>query len=82
MQNLRKLWAKVKGQTAQGPEDEAFDEEIREHISLLESRYTAQGMSALDAARAARKQFGNVTVLKERQRAERGILSPEEWGSR
>ncbi|HZZ40487.1 MAG TPA: ABC transporter permease [Acidobacteriaceae bacterium] len=73
------LWARVKGQAAQGREDEAFDEEIREHIALLEGRYTAQGMSARDAARAARRQFGNVTALKERQRAQRGILSPAEW---
>ena len=36
-------------------------------------------MSAQEAARAARRQFGNVTVLKERQRAQRGILSPTEW---
>ena len=79
MGKLRMLWARVKGQAAQGREDEVFDEEMREHIALLEERYTAQGMSARDAARAARRQFGNVTVLKERQRAQRGILSPAEW---
>ena len=37
-------------------------------------------MSAEEAAQAARRQFGNVTFLKERQRAQRGILSPAEWG--
>jgi predicted permease len=79
MRKLRMLWSRVKGQAAQGREDEGLDEEIREHIALLEERYTAQGMSARDAARAARRQFGNVTVLKERQRAQRGILSPAEW---
>jgi predicted permease len=79
MRKLRMLWSRVKGEAAQGREDEAFDEEIREHIALLEERYTAQGMSARDAARAARQQFGNVTALKERQRAQRGILSPAEW---
>jgi len=55
------------------------DEEIREHIALLEERYRSQGMSARDASRAARRQFGNVTGLMERQRALRGILSPSEW---
>jgi predicted permease len=79
MGKLRMLWARVRGQAAQGREDEAFDEEIREHIALLEERYQAQGMSAREATRAARRQFGNVTVLKERQRAQRGILSPAEW---
>jgi macrolide transport system ATP-binding/permease protein len=79
MQRLRVLWAKLKGQVVQEREDHAFDEEIREHVKLLEKRYTAQGMSVREAARAARRQFGNVTALKERQRAQRGILSPTEW---
>ena len=79
MGKLRQLWSRVRGQAAQRREDEVFDEEIREHISLLEARYSAQGMSAPDAARAARRQFGNLTALKERQRAQRGILSPVEW---
>lgn len=79
MGKLRTLWARLKGQAARMREDNAFDEEIREHIALLQERYTAQGMSAHDAARAARRQFGNVTALKEQQRAQRGILSPAEW---
>ena len=58
MGKLRMLWARVRGQAAQGREDEAFDEEIREHIALLEERYQAQGMSAREATRAARRQFG------------------------
>ena len=79
MRKLRMLWSRVKGQAVQGREDDAFDEEIRDHIALLEERYVAQGLSARDAARAARRQFGNVTALKERQRTQRGILSPGEW---
>ncbi|HWE85802.1 MAG TPA: ABC transporter permease [Terracidiphilus sp.] len=79
MGKLRMLWARVQGQAAQGREDEAFDEEVREHIGLLEKRYQAEGMSAREAARAARRQFGDVTSLKERQRAQRGILSPGDW---
>ena len=79
MGKLRVLWARVRGQAAQKREDGVLEEEIREHIALLAERYTAQGMTAEDAARAARRQFGNATVLKERQRAQRGILSPEEW---
>jgi predicted permease len=79
MRRLRKLWARVRGQAGQTRADEAFGEEIREHIALLEERYAAQGMSAAEAAHAARLQFGNVTALRERQRAERGILAPGEW---
>jgi predicted permease len=79
MGKMRILWSRVKRQAAQAREDEAFDDEIREHIMLLEQRYMAQGMSVSQAARSARRQFGNAVVLKERQRAQRGILSPAEW---
>src|ERR1700758_4330905 len=79
MRRLRMLWARLKGQAAQGREDAAFDEEVREHISLLEARYRSQGMTEAQAARAARLQFGNVSGLKDRQRAQRGFLSPAEW---
>jgi predicted permease len=79
METLRVLWAKLRGQAAQKQEDELFDEEIHNHIALLEERYTAQGLSAREAARAARLQFGSATALKERQRVQRGILLLEEW---
>ena len=55
MPKLRMLWARVKGQAAQGREDKAFDVEIGEHIALLEERYRAQGMSVHDAVREARR---------------------------
>jgi predicted permease len=73
------MWARVKGQTVQSREGEAFDEEIREHLALLEQHFQSQGMSPRQAAVAARRQFGNATALKERQRAYRGFLSPTEW---
>ena len=79
MGKLRMLWSRVKGQAVQVREDEAFEEEMHEHIALLEKRYQAQGMSARESAQAARRQFGNVAALKEKQRAQRGILSPVEW---
>jgi predicted permease len=79
MWKLRVLMHRAWGQVAHRREDEGLDEEIRNHVALLEERYAAQGMSARESARAARRQFGNATVLKERQRAQRGILSVEEW---
>lgn len=72
------LWERIRVQAAQSREDVAFDAEIREHIALLEERYRAQGMNARDAAHAARRQFGNVTALRVRQRSQRGILAPTE----
>ncbi|HUN85895.1 MAG TPA: ABC transporter permease, partial [Terracidiphilus sp.] len=80
MDRLRTTWAKLKGQAVQSREDDAFTDEIREHITLLTQHYRAQGMSAEEATHAAHRQFGNVTQLKERQRWQRGMLSPAEWG--
>jgi hypothetical protein len=79
---ILRLWAaKTKGLFMQTREDQDLDGAIQDHIALLRERYIRQGMSAQDAHRAARKQFGNVTMLKERQRAQRSFLSPAEiWG--
>jgi hypothetical protein len=67
---ILRLWAaKTKGLFMQRRDDQDLDGEIQVHIALLKERYVRQGMSAQDAHRAARIQFGNVTILKERQRA-------------
>jgi predicted permease len=79
MQMLRIFWSRLLGQAMQEREDIAFEEEIRSHLDLLEQRYRSRGMNKRDAAHAARRQFGNVTGLKERQRSQRGILSLSEW---
>jgi hypothetical protein len=42
-----------------------FESEIEEHIRLLTERYRRQGMTAEAALMAARRQFGNVTLLNE-----------------
>ena len=74
------LWAaKVKGILTQKRQDNEFDAELQSHLHLLTERYLRQGMSHDDAAGAARRQFGNVTLLQERQRAQRSFLSPAEW---
>ena len=48
--------------------ESAFDEEMRTHLEMLAERYRLQGMNPKEAARAARRQFGNTTLLKQRQR--------------
>src|SRR5438477_7098271 len=77
---LLRLWlARTKGALTGRSEDPQMDEEIAEHLALLQEHYLSCGMSAEEAERTARRQFGNVTVLKERQRERRGFLSPAEW---
>jgi predicted permease len=76
---LRVWTAKIKGLFTRHREDHEFHEEIQSHIHDLIERYLRQGMSRTDAVKAARRQFGNVTLLQETQRAQRSFLSPSEW---
>jgi predicted permease len=43
-----------------------FEDEIKAHLELETERLRAQGMSAADAERAARRNFGNVGVAEDR----------------
>src|ERR1700739_1483597 len=79
MRFLRIWTAKIIGLLTQKRQDHEFDEEIHAHLHALTERYRRQGISRADAATAARRQFGNVTLLQETQRAQRSFLSPSEW---
>jgi hypothetical protein len=58
-----------------------FDEELQQHLQLLTDRFVSQGMSRIDAADTARRQFGNATLLQQRQREARTFLSLSSlWG--
>lgn len=78
MKTLRVWWSKAAG-FLKGENNDEFDEEIEAHLELLKQRFTAQGMTPREAARAARKQFGSVTLLKETRREQGSFLSPVEW---
>jgi len=60
--------------------DQEFDDEIREHLELLTARFMAQGMSREQASRAARRQFGNTTLLHEDRRELQTLTSIEALG--
>src|SRR5215831_20256547 len=61
--------AKVRGFLRGGRRDGELDAEVQEHLQLLAEKFIAQGMSREEAAAAARRQFGNVTLLQEDRRA-------------
>jgi putative ABC transport system permease protein len=63
---LRRLFAKVRGLF--GAREADFDSELIEHLNLLTERYVRQGMTPEDARQAARRQFGNTTLLQEDRR--------------
>jgi predicted permease len=62
---LRAFVARLRGLLHGPRRDEQFDDEIQEHLRLLEDRFVAQGMSRGEAALTARRQFGNTTRLRE-----------------
>jgi len=66
--------AKLKALFAQRRADSAFDEEMRTHLEMLAEKYEREGISPKEAARAARRQFGNTTLLKQRQRESRTTM--------
>jgi predicted permease len=45
--------------------DGELDDELREHLTMLEERFVRRGMDPTEAFYAARRQFGGVTQLKE-----------------
>ena len=77
---LRAFAAKLRGFLSGQPPDDGFDDEIQEHLRLLADRFMAQGMSREEAALAARRQFGNTTLLQEDRRALQTLPSVEAWG--
>jgi putative ABC transport system permease protein len=73
IQNLRAMAAKLRGLFGDHRANREFDDEIEAHLRLLAERYIRQGMTEEEAAWAARRQFGNVTLLKEVSREMHGI---------
>jgi macrolide transport system ATP-binding/permease protein len=70
---LRALAARLRGLFGDRGADRDFDDEIETHLRLLTERYVRQGMTEAEATWAARRQFGNVTLLQEVNREMRGI---------
>jgi len=77
---LRGFAASVLGFFGRRERDSDFDEEVRAHLQLLVDRFVAQGMSREDATAAARRQFGNTTLLQEDRRELRTLVSVEDLG--
>ncbi len=52
--------------------EQDMQDEMRAHLEQATERYMARGMAELDARLAARREFGNLTVLQEESRDARG----------
>src|SRR5262245_53475619 len=70
---LRALAARLRGLFGDRRADRELDDEIETHLRLLTERFVRQGMTEAEAVRAARRQFGNLTLLQEVHRDMRRI---------
>lgn len=71
------LAAKLKRLFGKRNPDFEFDHEMHEHLRLLTERYIHAGMTPGDADSAARRQFGNTTLLREERTKMQTIPSLE-----
>ncbi len=70
------LVSRVSALTGQREAEVKFDSEVQTHLQLLADQFVRQGRSQEDAVYAARRQFGNPTLLQQRHREMRTFLSP------
>jgi predicted permease len=73
----RAFAAKVRGFFSGQQHDDDLDTEIKEHLEMLTGRLVAQGMQPEEAARHARRQFGNTIQLHEDRRELQTLTSLE-----
>ena len=71
------LVAKLKHLFGKEIPDLEFDHEMHEHLRLLTERFIRAGMTPSDADSAARRQFGNTTLLREERKKMQTIPSLE-----
>src|SRR5277367_5928484 len=60
--------------------DEELEEELRAHIELAAEENLKRGMSEAEARRAALREFGGVTQIRERYRIQCGAPFLEQMG--
>jgi predicted permease len=70
-----RLVSKVSGLFGQKKAESEFDSEMQIHLQLLTEKFIRQGISPEDADSAARRQFGNTTLLRQRHRESRTFVS-------
>ena len=67
--------SKLKARFVPDKANREFDDELQAHLQLLTEQYLRQGMPAEEFCLAARRQFGNSSLVRERHREARSFLS-------
>ena len=72
MKNLSSIWLKLRSLRQPKAIKQEIDEELRFHVEQRTAENIAAGMTPEEAAREARKRFGNMQSLREECRETRG----------
>ncbi|HMD86416.1 MAG TPA: ABC transporter permease [Terriglobia bacterium] len=67
-ERISALWLRMKALVRRRELDRDLDDELQFHLAMREQKLREQGVAAEEAPYAARRQFGNVTRLKETSR--------------
>lgn len=70
---LNTIAARLRGFLRPGDHESDFDQEIAAHLAMAEEDGLRRGLTAEEARRAARVQFGGITQLRESARAAWGL---------
>lgn len=73
MAGLRQFFSRLLSLFRSNGAEHELNREIESHLALLEDEFVAKGMSRADARLAARRSFGGVDQVKERQRDARSF---------
>ncbi len=71
--SIRIFMAKVRGLFSRQPTGSELEHEIQQHLQMLTDRFILRGMEPGVAGAAARRQFGNATLLRERHHQQRTL---------
>src|SRR5437762_4893451 len=77
---LRVLHSRVRATLRRSRLDDELNDELREHLAMLQERFVRNGVDPSEAFYAARRQFGGVTQVKEEQRDVRGVRAVNDLG--
>jgi predicted permease len=70
---IRRTWRRLLGTLSLRDADREMSEELDSHIQLMADEQIASGVPREEAYRKARLKFGNIEVMKEQYRDQRGL---------
>ena len=73
MSNVRTWLSRLRGWFTRAADEARLQEEAAEHMAELASDYMRQGMPSAEAHAAAKREFGNLTAIRETHREQRGL---------